>query len=224
MNGITILGLIGFAPAAVLLYFLLGEFEGYFKDNKAFFMVTLGLGIGLAVGIFSMSFPLQNFFWTLMVVGLIEVIKLFILIQKPFRLKHDATFYGMGLGTGIAAMMMFIYIFYAGISSVALRTAVFVLLLSYNYTLIHASTGAMIGYGSSKGDFWRYLLRSFLISGGHGFIMTFVWGARFGQASVFALLIVGGIFATVIMFYVYNEIIPDSIPDEMKSAMRKEGK
>ncbi|MFP4051469.1 MAG: hypothetical protein ACLFVB_06995 [Thermoplasmata archaeon] len=224
MNAITILGLISFTPAALLLYFLLGEYEGYFKDNKAFFMVTIGLGIGLVIGIFSMNFPLQNFLWTLLIVALIEVVKLLIMIQKPFRLNHDTTFYGMALGTGIAAMMMFIYIFYAGLSSVALRTAVFVLLLSYNYTAIHFSTGAMIGYGAYKGDFWRYLLRSFLISGGHGFIMTFVWGARFGQTSVFALLIIGGVFATVVLFYIYNEIIPDTIPDEMKRAMKKAGK
>lgn len=224
MNAITILGLIGFAPATVLLYFLLGEFEGYFKDNKAFFMVTLGLGIGLGIGIFSQSFPLQNFFWTLLVVALIEVVKFFILLQKPFRLNHDTTFYGMALGTGIAAMMMFIYIFSAGLNQVALRTAAFVLLLSFNYTVIHFSTGAMLGYGSYKGDFWRYLLRSFLISGGHGFIMTFVWGARFGQVGVFALLIIGAVFATIVLFYVYNEIIPNTIPKEMKRAMRKAGK
>lgn len=221
MNAITILGLLGFAPAAFLLYFLLGNYEGYFKDNKAFFMVTLGLGIGMAIGIFSMSFPLQNFFWTLMIVALMEIVKLFIMLQKPFRLNHDTTFYGMALGTGIAAMMMFVYVFYAGLSSVALRTAVFVILLSYNYTLIHFSTGAMIGFGCYKGDFWRYLFRSFLISGGHGFIMTFVWGARFGQASIYALLGVGGIFATIILFYVYNEIIPKTIPDEMKRAKKK---
>ena len=221
MNAITIVGLIGFIPAAALLYFILGEFEGYFKDNKAFFMVTLGLGIGLGVGLFSMSFPLQNFFWTLVIVGFIEVVKFFILLQKPFRLKHDATFYGMAMGAGIAAMMVFIYIYYAGLAEVAFRTAIFVLLLSYNYTLIQASTGALLGFGSYKGDFWRFLLRSFLISGGHVFIMTFVWGGRFGQAGSFALLAIGAIFATVIMFYIYNITIPSTIPKEMKRAMKK---
>ncbi len=224
MNAITILGLIGFIPAALLLYFLLGEYEGYFKDNKAFFMVILGLGIGMAIGIFFMSIPLRNFLFTLLIVGLMEIIKFFILIQKPFRLNHDATFYGMALGTGIAAMWIFINIYPSQLDYISLRTSLFVLALSYNYTVIQFSTGALLGFGSFKGDFWRYLLRSFLISGGHGFIMTFVWGARFGQTGVFAVLAIGAIFATIILFYVYNEIIPNTIPEDLEKAMKKASK
>ena len=219
------MALIGFGPALVLLYVLLGSYEGYFKDNKAFFMVTFGLVIGLIIGVFSMYLPLADFLWTLALVFLIELIKYVILLQKPFRLKHDATFYGMALGLGMAAMMVFTYGFYAGLDHVETKTMLFVLLLSYNYNVLHGSTGALIGYGCYTGDFWKYFLRAFLISGGHGFLMSAIWATPYqdsgSESRLFALLIIGAVYVTLLLLYIYKEIIPKTIPKEMRLA--KEG-
>ncbi len=224
MSALTILGLVGFAPAAFVLYMILGEFEHYFKHNKAFFMVIVGLGIGMVVGFFSLYFPLYVFIWTLGIVALIEIVKFLIMLQKPFRLNHDTTFYGLGLGAGIAAMMVFIYSYSSNLVQVAPRTVLFVFLLSYNYTFIHSSTGALIGYGSYKGDFWKYLGRAFILSGAHGFIMSLVWSASVDMTGKFALLIIGATFATVLIFYIYKEILPETIPEEMKKARGKQQK
>lgn len=222
MNVTNVMALIGFGPAIVLLYFVLGKFEGYFKDHKALFMVAFGMVIGLFIGIFSIYLPIHEFIWALALIFLIELIKFFILLQKPFRLKHDATFYGMALGIGVAATMVFIYGYYAQLTELDARTIFFVFLLSYNYNLIHGSTGAIIGYGSYIGDFWGYLLKAFLISGGHGFLMTMVWSTPFdsetAEIRIFSLLIMGAVYATVLLLYVYHDIIPKTIPREMKKA------
>ncbi len=227
MNPTSMMALIGFGPAIILLYFVLGEFEGFFIDNKAFFMITFGLLIGLILGIFSLYLPLGDFLWALTLIFLIELIKFVILLQKPFRLKHDATFYGMALGIGIGAMMIFIYGFYAGLTHLELKTILFLLLLSYNYNLLHGSTGALIGYGCYIGDFWKYFFRAFLISGAHGLLMSVIWGTSFdksgAETKMFALLIIGGVYATVVLLYIYKEIIPKTIPDELKRAKESVG-
>lgn len=225
MNATNIITLIGFVPTIVLLFFVLGKFEGYFIDNKAFFLIFLGMIIGLFIGIFSFYIPIYDFFWALALISLIELIKLLILMQKPFRLKHDATFYGMGLGIGIASTMIFVYGFYSGLTELQLITVSAVFLLSYNYNLIHGSTGAIIGYGSYRGEFWNYFFKAFIISGGHSFLMTLVWITDLetsgGEVRIFSLLIIGGIYATLVLLYVYNEIIPKSIPKELKKAREK---
>lgn len=220
MNVTTIIGLLGFGPGLVLLYFVLGRYEWYFKDNKAFFMVILGLFVGLIVGVVSNTVPMNQFFWTLIIVFSIEIIKFFILLQKPFRLEHDATFYGMALGIGTAAMLVFVYSFGA-LDTISTKTAVFILLISYNYTLINASTGALIGFGSYKGDFWRYLFRSFVMHGIHGFLMTWVWNPNFALTTKFGILALGGIYVTLVLIYIIKDIIPKTIPKELKRARKR---
>ncbi|MBS3816199.1 MAG: hypothetical protein KGY76_01400 [Candidatus Thermoplasmatota archaeon] len=211
-----VLSLVSFSPAVVVLYFLLGEFEGYFKDNKALFMMILGLGLGMIIGFFSLYFPIGYLSWALGIIALIEIVKFFILLQKPFRLNHDTTFYGTALGTGIGAMMVFVYSFAAGLVSLDLLTVLLVFFISYNYTLVNASTGAIIGYGCYTGEFWKYLSKGFILSAIHGSMMTFVWSFRFGRTGILAVLTIGGVYGTVLIFYVYNNIFPKTIPEEMK--------
>jgi len=212
-NATSLISLIVFAPSLFLLYFILGKYDKYFKHNKAFFMIAIGLGFGLMAGIFSFYLPLGEFFWTLVLVFFIELSKLLILLQKPFRLNHDSTFYGMSFGIGIAAMFTFVNTYSSGLS---LTSAAFIFLIAYNYTLINSSTGAIIGFGSYKGEFWRYLMRGFILHGGLGFFLSLVWKGQFSQNGSFALLIIGAIYSTVIFLYTYNEILEKTVPDKLK--------
>ncbi len=212
----TILGIVVFIPALFVLYYFLGEFEKYFKANKALFMVIFGAGIGMVIGFFSLAFDLSNLLWALGIIALVEVVKFFILLQKPFRLNRDTPFYGFALGTGISSMMIFVYSFAAGLVSIDLTTLAFIFLISYNYTFIYSATGAVIGYGSQMGEFWLYLGRAFLLSGLHGFMMIFVWSLEFGRIGAFAFLIIGAVYGTYLVFYVHNNIFPEAVPEEVK--------
>ena len=223
MDANTIIAIINFIPAAFLLYIILGKYEGYFKDNKAFFSLIIGLGIGMGTGIFSLYFPLNVFLWTLAFIGLIDLIKLTILIQKPFRLNHDTTFYGMALGIGIGAMFLFMSSFYAGLESISAKTTLFIFLLAFNFTFINSSTGAIIGYGSYQGEFWRFFFRAFIIHGIHGMLVSFVWGGL-SETSSFALLIIDVIFNILVFLYVINIIFKKTIPKELKKAKQKDSK
>lgn len=214
----SVISLIVFAPALFLLYFILGKYDIYFKHNKAFFMIAIGLGFGLVVGFFSLYLPIEEFFWTLAIVFFIELTKMLILLQKPFRLKHDSTFYGMSLGIGIAAMFTFVNTYSSGIS---ISSIIFIFLISYNYMLINSSTGALIGYGAYKGEFWRYLMRAFILHGGLGFFMSLVWKGQFSETGSYALLIVGAIYSTVVFIYVYNEILEKTIPEKLKKLVNE---
>ncbi len=210
----TILGIVVFIPALIVLYYFLGEFERYFKANKALFMVLAGLGVGMFVGFFSLYFPLDDMIWAFGIVLLVETIKLFAMIQKPFRLNYDTSFYGLAFGTGIAAMMVFTFVYSAGLVSLDIITILFVLLISFNYTLVGASTGGIIGYGSTLGEFWRYFGRALILGGIHAFIMAFVWTFGYEQLfASFAVLLIGFVYASVLILYLYNEIFPEVVED-----------
>ncbi len=216
MNPISTIGLISFAPAILILYKVLGDREAYFKHNKVFFMLAFGMLVGMLIGLFSLTIPLHVFFWSLALVALIELTKFIVLMTKPFRLKHDTTFYGMAMGIGIAPVMVFLYGYFAALIEISPKTAIFIGLLSISYTFIHASTGAFIGYGCYKGEFWRYFLKAFMISGFHGLLMSIVWAGRFSESGNFALLIIGSIFSTIVLLHVVFELIPKTIPKELK--------
>jgi len=222
-NPSTVLGIVVFIPALIVLYYFLGGFERYFKANKALFMVLAGLAVGMFVGFFSRYFPLDNIVWAFGIVILIETIKLFAMIQKPFRLNYDSSFYGLAFGTGIAAMMVFTFAYAAGLVSLDFTTILFVFLISCNYTFVGASTGGIIGYGSSLGDFWKYFGRALLLGGIHSSLMTFVW--TFGYEELFAsfaALVIGSVYGAILILYVYNEIFPEVIEEKIEEVKDKE--
>lgn len=213
----TVLVLIVFTPAIIVLYYFLGEFERYFKANKALFMVLAGLGVGMFVGLFPRALPLDDMMWAFGILLLGETIKLFTMIQKPFRLNYDTSFYGLAFGTGIATMMVLMLIYPPGIVSLDIMTVLFVFLISCNYIFVGASTGGIIGYGSTLGEFWRYFGRALLLGGIHAFMMTFVWTFGYEQIySSFAVLLIGFIYGSFLILYIYNEIFPEVIEEKIE--------
>jgi len=221
----TILGIVVFIPAFIVLYYFLGEFERFFKANKALFMVLGGLAVGMFVGFFSLYFPLEDMMWAFGIVLLVETIKLFAMIQKPFRLNYDTSFYGLAFGTGIAAMMVFTFAYSAGLVSLDITTLLFVFLISCNYTFVGASTGGIIGYGSTLGEFWRYFGRALLLGGIHAFMMTFVWTFGYEQLiGSFAVLLIGFIYGSFLILYLYNEIFPEIIEEKIEEMKEKKDK
>ncbi|MFO7792644.1 MAG: hypothetical protein R6W73_06655 [Candidatus Saliniplasma sp.] len=219
MDPFPVISLVSLAPTAFILYFVLGQFEGYFKDNKAFFMIILGMAIGLFTGILASTIMLVNLILILAVIFLIELTKMLVLLQKPFRLNFDTPFYGFGMGCGLGATFVFVNIFYAGLAELSATTLLFILLLSINYTAINSSTGAIIGYGSSKGNFWRSLFRAFLAHSVLGFMLAFVYGGA-SLTGIFAILLIGIIYNVLLMMFIIQRILKRTIPEEMKKAKR----
>lgn len=219
MSPFTIISLISLAPAAFILYVVLGQFEGYFKDNKAFFMIILGMIIGLFTGILSSTVMILNILLILGVIFLIELSKMLVMLQKPFRLNFDTPFYGFAIGSGIGATFVFVNVFYAGLIELDPRTILFILLLSINHTMINASTGAIIGFGSYKGEFWKFLFRAFIAHGVMGILLTFVYGGG-SVSGIYSVLIIGVIYNIVLLMFVQNKIFKESIPDKMKKAKK----
>ncbi len=218
MNPTSVIGLISFAPAIFVLYKILGDNEGYFKHNKAFFMLALGMMVGMFIGLLTLTLPLDIFMVTLGVVLLLELTKFVVLLSRPFRLKHDATFYGMAMGVGIAPMMVFIYGYFAGLAEVSPKTALFIGLMATSYTFIYAATGAFIGYGCYKGEFWRFFVKAVIFSGLHGLILSMIWANQFSsEIANFALLFIATVYTSLVLLHVVFEVIPKTIPSELKS-------
>lgn len=220
----TIIGIIVFIPAVIALYYFLGEYEKYFKANKALFMVIAGLAVGVGAGFFSLSFFLQGIVLALLLIVLVEVIKFLVMMQKPFRMNYDTPFYGFAFGTGIGAMMVFTLVYGFRLFSLELTEVILIFLISYNYTFVHASTGALIGYGSKEGEFWRFLLRAVLVSGVHVSLIAFFWEGRFGFNGDLTVLIAGAVYGSILILYVYNEIFPEIISNKLEEIEEQKNK
>jgi len=183
-------------------------------------MIILGMGIGMMMGILSSTVMILNIILILAVIFLIELTKMLVMLQKPFRLNFDTPFYGFALGCGLGATFVFVNVFYAGLVSLEFETVLLIILLSINYTSINASTGTLIGWGSSKGEFWKYLFKAFIAHGILGLLLFVVYGG-ISLAGIYSLLIIGIVYNILLLMFVQNKILKRTIPEEMKKAKKK---
>jgi hypothetical protein len=92
-------------------------------------------------------------------------------------------------------------------------------LLSIGIIALHASTGSVIGYGSSKGDVFPSLLQAIVYRSLYVLLILpflliykypdFIWLG-------FAFLIASVLYALLLYWRAYNLILPVSMPDDLK--------
>ncbi|TLZ97312.1 MAG: hypothetical protein E6J97_08145, partial [Methanobacteriota archaeon] len=125
-------------------------------------LVSLSLAVGLIFGtvasIFALALPRRDLVSFAVAVGVSfvfeESFKLAWLNRRSYRGRFDTTFYGVPLGIGAAA---------SGVVAAAWASRevlyvpeTFALLIVYSISLglVNADTGALIGFGASRGDTW----------------------------------------------------------------------
>jgi len=222
--GIQTLLFIGIIPALALWFFALKGYEGIYKDKTLFIMFVIGIIIGVisaVARVYSYVFPLS--------ILLIVVFSLFDQLFKTIVLnigrlqrKKETTIYGLSLGLGFGASFTPFLILSGGIYEQS--STLFLLLVfigAIGYTLFHASTAAIIGFGIYKGRLMKYLVAAILLQLPFNAILDIT---RFTTDKLFSYSQIGLlIFGACIYLYVTLKIMPRILKEPDKRKRTKKG-
>ncbi|MEM2899912.1 MAG: hypothetical protein QXT63_03900 [Thermoplasmata archaeon] len=231
----TISGIIGFAPAIILLFIFLKEYDTLFDDRKVFITFGVGMIIGMAIttlhaltdGLLLARIELESILiFLLMYVLLEQFVKSAVLHSKWFVGRYDTTYYGASLGLGIGSMAIIIRAYTAlrvGDALTDLGVYAILITLSFVMTLIHASTGAIIGYGSYKKESWKYVGIAMAVFVPY-LVISIIYSVSADYLGYGSLIFVVFmlLYSAYIYYWVYSKLLPKTLPEKMrKEILRK---
>jgi hypothetical protein len=223
--------IIGFVPAVFILYLLLRRYEEYLGEKNIFLAFAVGLILGMIITVFHLVsddfilafLDLSLLVYVVMFALFEEAAKLVILNLPRLHLKYETTYYGAGLGLGIGSMAIVAIsfkLFLDNPSALGNPLTLFGLfVLSFNYCLLHSSTGVIIGFGCAKGYVFHLFIWAVIAHAAYNLILLpFMWGVAFAYGSLF----LATIFVIFLFWYVLREIMPEAVPPEMQKKKRRE--
>lgn len=230
---------LGIGPALVLLWFSLRRFDRPFVDHTLFDdrRVFGGLAVGMVFGVVSSGLNLSIFVTdlvgsVLLLAGILffeELFKLIYLNRRGYRERFDTTFYGIPLGAGIASTVIVATVTWViGADLYSIVVFPLIVLFSISLSFVHADTGALIGFGASRGDLWGGLRRALLVRYAHvallsPFILT---SGEAASPEVLIPAVLGLLtsiaFAVIVYQYVYTIILPETLPENIRRELRRE--
>ena len=232
-------GLIGFAPSVAVLFHALRTFD-YPYTEKALFdtrRVFLGLAVGMVLGTASGAITvllragfvgLVALMVFLLLLALFEEgAKLVYLNRKGYRGRFDTTFVGLTLGVGMAAIVAAGSAYVNGPALFAPSSIATLAVFSASLGFVHACTGALIGYGCSKGDVLVPFSQAYVARVLHAAMLVpfFVWsGLPNPEANLAVPLFSLGAavaFTAILYTYVYRTILPGTLPPELRRERRR---
>lgn len=223
--------LLGIVPGIVILWASLRRFDRphvdhtLFDDRRVFGSLAVGLVFGTIASVFALSIPRFNLVSVLVAVAASflfeESFKLVWLNRRVYRGRFDTTFYGIPLGIGAAASGVVAAAWASRESLYVPETFGLLVIYSIGLSLINADTGALIGFGASRGDTWGAFLRAIVVRFAHGaFLFPFLLQVDEPFSVISAVTSVG--FALFVYYYVYQRILPGTLPEEIRRELRRD--
>src|SRR5690348_11259181 len=159
----------GILPGLVILWASLRRFDRpyvdhtLFDDRRVFGSLAVGLIFGTLASVLVLALPGSDIasFVVAIVGGFVfeESFRLGWLNRRGYRGRFDTTFYGIPLGIGIATTGVvaaaWVTVSTPGGTLYNPETFGLLLVFSVSLSLANADTGALIGFGASRGDMWR---------------------------------------------------------------------
>jgi hypothetical protein len=229
-----IAGAIGFAPAILLMFYTLKNYtypaveRPFFDDRKVFFMLAVGIMIGVVLASLNYLFvngdAVSLIVFALIFALLEEMAKFVILNLRRFLQKLDTTFYGVTLGLGIGSTAGFGAAFFALTAlngQVGPLDYVFLVLLSAQLVLMHGATAATVAIGSARGDPWPFLFQAIMVHLAVNLLMVPYYLGESPLGYVSFALTLG--FVALYYRHVSGTMIPDVVSEAL-SRMRHASK
>jgi RsiW-degrading membrane proteinase PrsW (M82 family) len=224
--------IIGFAPAVFLLFILLRRYEEFFKEKKIFQAFAGGMILGMIFTIAHMAsddfllsaLDLSFIGFVILFAAFEEGAKLVILNLPRLQLKHETVYYGAALGLGIGSMAIIAISFKVFLDDPSAignpLTILGLVVLSFNFSLLHSATGVIIGYGSAKGEGMKWFFRAAVLHAAYNLVLLpFMWGI---EGALFGSLFVATLVALGLFLFVLRDLMPDAVPPEMQKKRRRE--
>ncbi len=223
--------IIGFVPSFGILYFTWGHLEGLFSEKKLFFNYFIGWIAGIVVSLFfligvvSVRDYLDLSVLYLLFFGFFTELLKYIYLNTPNKRRDYALpYYGFAFGLGISAIWMVSLSYYyfrdpMDTLEYVVAFASFII-MSLALSSIHASTGALLGYGIYK-NFWeKYLLQSLGLQMLFNLtLLPYVW--NFPSFYYFIGVFIG---FPVLYYKVYKGVLIYTIPKKVMVKWRKKQK
>lgn len=149
-----VLGIIEFLPALGILYFVLGEQEGFFRHQAMFLALIGGLVLGLLLAIVE-TFILTDAGVLFIVVAfaLVETMGKTMVVGLPrFRDEPETVLLGGAVGAMLAAMLLVFYGQSLAAEPLSWQMLVKVTGAALGFTGAHFVSGLRLGEGPSRGS------------------------------------------------------------------------
>jgi hypothetical protein len=138
---------IGIIPALIILYIGLKGYEGYFKDKLIFLTFIVGIILGFisaVIELFTRDIGLITYIILFPVLE--QLSKTIVLNLGRFQEKQETTIYGLSLGLGFGSVFTPAAIIMGNFQEINVAF-IAAIVGSFGIILVHAATGAIIGYG-----------------------------------------------------------------------------
>lgn len=226
---------LGMAPALGLLWWSIRRFDipftqyRLFDDRRLFGTFAVGMIFGVLVSYLRLLIGAVDFGTAVLIFLSIlvfeELFKLVYLNRRSYQQRFDTTFYGVALGVGSSATAIVATVVWTALPQLyQLEGFTILILYSLNLAIVNADTGALIGFGASRGDIWRSFEKAVAVRFVHGGLLFVFLAAVPGvpDVLVFVTLITALAFALLVYHYVYTAVLPGTLPEDIRREMRRE--
>ncbi|MGQ0796879.1 MAG: hypothetical protein ACT4OI_03305 [Methanobacteriota archaeon] len=221
---------LGIGPALGVLYWSLRRFDrphvdhALFDDRRVFGALAVGMVFGMFASALNLLLSPGSLAGAVLVLASVllleELFKLVYLNRRRYRGRFDTTFYGVPLGVGGASTSVVANIVWATAAfPVPLASIALFVVFSAGLSLANASSGALVGFGASRGAMVRPLLQAVGVRYAHAaLLMPFYlqadpWG-------IVSLITAFG-FVLIVFRYVYDEVLPGTLPEDLRRQLRR---
>ena len=158
-------GLIAFGFGIYLLILYIGDRDDEFDHNKMLLFMAVGMIIGTLFLIAEMPFSAS---WILLAfVALFEELTKFIILnRKKYQGELSTMWYGAAMGFIMGAIISAEMMYLSPPSPLLNEKAYWLIsftAISFSYTAMHGSTGALIGFGSYSNAGMKYLWKAVFV-------------------------------------------------------------
>lgn len=227
--------ILGIAPALGFLWWSVRRYDipftqyRLFDDRKLFGSFAVGMIFGVLVSYLRLLIGGVDFVSSILIFLAIllteELFKVVYLNRRGYRERFDTTFYGLALGVGSSATAVVATVVWTALPQLYQPVGFTVLVLySLNLAAVNADTGALIGFGASRGDLWRSFERALAVRYAHGALLFAFLAAPpdVPDSLIFITLVTALAFTLLIYHYVYSTVLPATLPEDIQREMRRE--
>jgi len=202
---------IGIIPALIILYIGLKGYEGHFKDKLIFLTFIVGIIIGFISAVIELfTRDIGLIIYIILFPVLEQLSKTIVLNLGRFQEKQETTIYGLSLGLGFGSVFTPAAIIIGNFQEINIAF-IAAIVGSFGIILLHAATGALIGYGVYSHKLSTYLTIAILLQ----IPITTVIGVTniFNISYLQISLVVYGI---IIYWYATKKIMPRILKESQR--------
>jgi len=209
---------LGVIPALVILYIVLKDYDGYYKEKTIFIMFVTGIVFGVITA--TTRYIINPFPYLIVYIVAFaffeQLFKTIVLNIRSFQGKKETVIYGLTLGLGFgSAFTPFLIVMSSRVSNEASFIAM-VGFGSISFIFFHAATAVYIAYGIYRFRLTKYLIAAVLLQLPFNILVdaTRIYNNPYLMLSNLLLVLYG----VILFYYVAKKIIP-----KIKIESRKRG-